>query len=99
LNYNFEWDPDKAQANYRKHRIFFETAATIFKDTKTLTIFDNTHSQREERWITIGISENGKILVVVHTFEEKDDVNFSIRIISARKATKMEIQQYQGELK
>ncbi|MBN2424002.1 MAG: BrnT family toxin [Calditrichaceae bacterium] len=97
MNYNFEWDPDKEKGNLRKHKVSFENAATIFTDPLALTLFDNDHSKFEDRWITMGISGNGNILVVIHTFKEINENNTIIRIISARKATKREIQQYQGE--
>ena len=55
MNYNFEWDPQKARLNHKKHGIRFEEAATIFRDPKALTIFDPDHSKIEDRWITMGI--------------------------------------------
>jgi uncharacterized DUF497 family protein len=97
LNYNFEWDPDKAKKNLSKHKISFELAATIFLDPNALSIHDYDHSESEDRWITMGISRNGNILTIVHTFKEMDDSNVSIRIISARKSTKNEIKQYEGK--
>jgi uncharacterized DUF497 family protein len=97
LNYNFEWDTDKAKKNVSKHKISFELAATIFLDPYALSIHDSDHSEIEDRWITMGISRNGNILTIVHTFNEMDDLNVSIRIISARKSTKNEIKQYQGK--
>jgi len=63
-----------------------------------LTLFDDVHSELQDRWITMGISGNGNILVVVHTFKDINENNTLIRIISARKATKREIRQYQGEV-
>ena len=97
MNYNFEWDPDKAKKNLSKHKISFELAATIFLDQNAISIHDSDHSKSEDRWITMGISRNGNILTIVHTFKEMDDLNVSIRIISARKSTKNEINQYQGK--
>lgn len=94
MNYNFEWDPGKAKSNLRKHKIYFENAATIFKDPLAISIFDQEHSNDEERWITMGIDRNGVLIVVAHTFEEIDEGNFILRIISARKATRKEIRQY-----
>jgi hypothetical protein len=96
LNLNFEWDPEKAQLNHNKHKVSFEVATTIFLDPNALTIYDDEHSDFEDRWITMGISRNGNILIVVHTFKEETDERASVRIISARKATKNEIKQYQG---
>jgi len=82
LNYNFEWDPIKASKNYSKHRISFELAATIFLDPNSITIFDFDHSQTEDRWITMGMSKNGTILTIIHTYNEIDESNINIRIIS-----------------
>ena len=97
MNYNFEWDPKKATINYSKHKISFELAATIFLDKNVITIFDSDHSETEDRWITMGLSKNGTILTIIHTYDEIDDSSISIRIISARKSTKNEIKQYQGK--
>ncbi len=97
MDYNFEWDPKKATINYSKHKISFELAATIFLDNNAITIFDSDHSETEDRWITMGLSKNGTILTIIHTYDEIDDSSISIRIISARKSTKNEIKQYQGK--
>jgi uncharacterized DUF497 family protein len=86
----FEWDDRKAQANKRKHEITFEEASTIFGDPLSITIPDPAHSISEDRFITIGTSVNNELIVVVHT--ERDD---TIRIISARKATKNGRRQYE----
>jgi len=86
----FEWDSKKAQANSRKHGITFEEASTIFGDPLSITIPDPAHSIGEDRFITIGTSVNNKLIVVVHT--DRDDI---IRIISARKAIRNEIRQYE----
>ena len=97
MNYNFEWNPDKAKKNLSKHKVSFELAATIFLDPNSLSIHDFDHSEAEDRWITMGISRNANILTIIHTFSEIDNSNLSIRIISARKSTKKEIKQYQGK--
>ncbi len=94
MQFNFEWDPDKAKLNRQKHKVSFELAATIFSDPTSLTIYDEEHSESEDRWITIGISQNGNLLVVIHAFNEIDNETSNIRIISARKATKPELKQY-----
>lgn len=94
INYNFEWDIDKAKLNISKHGVSFREAASVFKDTMALSMYDNSHSDQEERWITLGISENGRLLVVCHTFKQFSDENVNIRIYSSRKATKKEIKQY-----
>jgi len=98
MNYNFEWDPQKAMVNYRKHGVRFEEAATVFRDPKALTIFDPDHSEFEDRWITMGISNKGRLLIVCHTFKEMDENAVQIRIFSSRKATKRERKLYEGEL-
>ncbi len=87
---NFEWDPNKALGNVRRHQVPFEEAATIFDDPEFITVVDEAHSVDEERCITIGLSGIGRLLVVAHT--ERGD---AIRIISARKATKNEEKFYQ----
>ena len=98
LQYDFEWDPAKDRSNGRKHGVSFELAATVFLDPRALTIFDDTHSETEERWITLGISSNGRLLVVHHTFRRETASRATIRIISSRKATRNETMQY-GESK
>jgi len=98
VNYYFEWDPQKAVTNLKKHKVKFEKAATIFRDPRALTIFDDEHSQYEERWVTIGMDSSANLLVVVHTYQETDQNVSKIRIISAQKATKNEISQYMGGL-
>lgn len=95
-NYNFEWDPGKALDNSSKHGITFEEAATVFQDSKAISIFDPDHSENEERWITMGISGKGKLLIVIHTFREESEDVILIRIISSRKASKQEAKQYGG---
>ena len=94
MQYNFEWDPEKAKKNYRKHKVSFERAVQMFLDPNMLSIPDEEHSETEERWITIGVDGNGVPLVVVHTFKELNDETVLIRIISSRKATKVEQKQY-----
>ena len=94
MNYNFEWDPIKASENYRKHGLRFEQAATVFMDPKALSVYDTEHSDKEERWVTLGLSAGGPILIVHHTFEDINDNNIRIRIFSTRKAGKHQIEQY-----
>jgi hypothetical protein len=95
LLYNFEWNPDKAKQNIHNHKISFERAVSIFRDSYAISIFDDEHSQHEDRWITIGRDVSGILLVVSHTFREIDTLRCNIRIISARKATKSERKQYE----
>ena len=94
INYNFEWDPRKAHDNLGKHDVSFDEAATVFRDSKALSIFDPDHSEIEDRWITMGISEKGRLLIVIHTFREESNDTVTIRIISGRKATKQETKTY-----
>lgn len=89
----FEWDAKKDKANLQKHNVSFLEVCYIFADKYLLTVFDDEHSVHEERWITMGQSINGKILVVVHSYRGIKDSEI-IRIISARKATRKEEKQY-----
>jgi hypothetical protein len=83
----FEWDPAKARANTRKHGVAFEEAQTVFLDALALLIDDPDHSDDEARFVLLGLSAALRILVVVHACRSAPD---TIRIISARKATKAE---------
>ncbi len=89
----FEWDPDKEKTNRRKHRVSFIEACYVFADKYMLTLFDDEHSGEEERWISMGRLPNDKVLVVVHTYRKTKGVE-SVRIISARRATKHEEKKY-----
>jgi uncharacterized protein len=86
----FEWDPLKAERNRRKHGILFEEAVTIFADPFELTIYDPDHSLAEDRFVSIGISSAGRLLVVGYT-----DRASTIRIIFARRATPIETMDYE----
>lgn len=94
MDYDFEWDPNKARLNRRKHGVAFERAASVFRDPQAVSVFDDAHSGREDRWITLGLSASGGLLVVHHTVEEVNARRFRIRIFSSRKATKSETVQY-----
>jgi uncharacterized DUF497 family protein len=85
----YEWDTAKAAANVRKHGVSFEEAASVFLDPAAITFLD-PDSQEEDRGITIGRSGQGRILFVAHT--ERED---RLRIISARRATRQEQEQYE----
>lgn len=87
----FEWDNNKAQINIEKHGISFNEAATVFEDEEALLRDDPEHSEDEDRFILLGMSRVANILVVCHCYRGEDD---TIRIISARKATKNETKQY-----
>ena len=90
----FEWDTNKEKINIEKHGVSFEQASYVFTDPFALNKYDGKHSKIEDRWILLGKSLNKLILVVVHTFREKNNVEI-VRIISARKATKKEKTAYQ----
>ena len=92
----FDWDPAKAASNERKHNVSFNLAVTIFSNELVNSIFDEDHSQFEERWISMGMAEDGRILVVCHTNVEDDDNDEYVRIISARQATKKERRQFES---
>ena len=92
----FEWDPVKAATNLRKHRIEFDLAATVFEDPLSTSIRDEGRGRIEERWITMGEARNGQLLVVVHTDRRTHGGEFSVRIISARRATRNERRQYES---
>jgi len=87
----FEWDPDKAKANLKKHKVSFEEAVSVFSDERALVIPDPDHSVDEERFVLLGMSWSLRVLVVCHCFRENES---TIRIFSARKATKTESKRY-----
>ena len=72
----------------------FDEAAMLFRDSKALSIFDPDHSETEDRWVTMGISERGRRLLVIHTFREESEDTVMVRIIASRKATKQETKNY-----
>nr|WP_217358244.1 BrnT family toxin [Anabaena sp. UHCC 0187] len=86
----FEWHEEKAQENLKKHGISFEEAKTVFNDPLSITIADSQHSDDEERYIDIGLSSRGQLLIVVYTERQSN-----IRIISSRKATNAERKIYE----
>ena len=89
MSLTFEWDPEKASDNTLKHQVSFEEAATCFGDTLSRTIHDPEHSESEDRYVLLGMSARGRLLVVVHA--ERGD---NIRLISARLANRREIANY-----
>jgi uncharacterized protein len=78
----FEWDSQKSRLNFKKHKVSFEEASTVFGDPLSFTINDPIHSQNEERFVTLGLSKKNRLVVVVHL-----DYDNRIRMISARLAT------------
>ena len=87
----FEWDKNKNRINQRKHGISFEEASTVFYDEEALLRDDPDHSEEEDRFIILGLSNKTNLLVVCHCYRASETV---IRIISARKATKTESKFY-----
>lgn len=90
---NFEWDEKKAKSNIKKHGITFEEATTVLQDELSLTIHDIAHSITEERFVDIGLSSNGQVLVVIFYTERGNN----IRILSCRKATTQERKVYETQ--
>ena len=90
----FEWDPKKAAKNLRKHRVSFNEAATVFGDSLGTTVPDPDHSLAEDRYITVGMSSHGRLVIVAHT--ERGE---RIRLISARELTRAERKAYEEETK
>jgi uncharacterized DUF497 family protein len=88
----FEWDESKNRRNHRKHGIWFEEAQTVWADGHSVEFFDPQHSQAEDRYLRVGHSTRVRLLLVV--FCERLEGSL-IRIISARKATKKEVRQYE----
>ena len=92
----FEWSVAKARANISKHGVSFEEAQSIFYDDYAQQFFDDEHSEDEQRFILLGISNQSRILIVCHCERAGGEV---IRIISARKATRNERKYYEGPLR
>ena len=88
------WDKNKNEENIKKHKVSFEEAETVFYDPNGKIIHDPDHSDEEERFIILGLSKLLKLLVVCHCYREN---NATIRIITARKATKNETKNYRGK--
>jgi uncharacterized DUF497 family protein len=90
----FEWDPKKAAKNLRKHKISFAEAATVFGDPLGVTVRDPEHSSEEHRYITLGMSNRYRLVMVSHA-----DRGGGIRIISARAMTRAEREAYEEQIK
>jgi len=90
MNMKFEWDPRKAASNLKKHGVSFHEAASVLGDPFSITYHDPDHSITEHRFITVGMSQSGRVLMVAHT-----DRGDNIRIISARKTTRQERRYYE----
>ena len=91
--YNFEWNSKKEKINIRKHGVSFDEASTVFGDILSVTYPDPDHSIREERFVMIGLSSKQRIMVVSHLYHGE-----TIRIISARSATKRERRFYEHRI-
>ncbi len=83
--YIFDWDENKNRINQEKHGIDFDEASTVFFDERAILFDDPEHSENEERFILLGMSENANVCIVCHCYRESDT---AIRIISARKSDK-----------
>lgn len=92
MELSFTWDPRKDAANRRKHGVAFSEARTAFADVLSITIPDPAHSAGESRFILVGRSHRGRLLVVAHI-----ELGDEIRIISARPATRRERHDYEEE--
>ena len=90
--YYFDWDDKKDKKNQKKHGISFDEASTVFFDEKAILFDDPEHSDEEDRFLLIGMSNKANICLVCHCYRDDDDI---IRIISARKATKKEESRYE----
>lgn len=87
---DFEWDKNKAEANLSRHEVLFDEAITVFDDPLYIDFYDPDHSDEEERYIVIGKSQQHRILIVSYT-----ERNNKVRLISARKATRKEREDYE----
>ena len=88
----FDWDERKNKRNRAKHGVWFEEAQSVFDDPRGRLFQDPDHSEEEERFVLLGMSSAGRVLVVVHCYRENESL---LRIISARKATKKEVRSYE----
>ena len=97
FQHHVTWDPVKTRRNRGKHRVTFALAATVLDDPLALSVPDEDHSAKEERWLTLGQAANGMLLVVVHTYQEVGGDSARVRIISARREGKRERRQYESK--
>ena len=87
----FEWNPEKAEANRKKHGVTFEEARSVFYDDHAIEFYDDEHSEWEDRFLLLGLSANMRLLLICHCYRDSENV---IRVVSARKATKSESAHY-----
>jgi uncharacterized DUF497 family protein len=97
MRIDFDWDPGKAANNAAKHGITFQEAMAVFGDPLARSFLDPDQSAGEERWITLGETPAGNLLVVVHSWAEIDTDRSLVRIISARPPTRTEARQYRED--
>ena len=95
MDFIFEWDVNKARANFQKHKVGFEEAQSVFFDPFLVTFPDELHSEAEDRFISIGVSKSERVLLVIHTERKEANNSIAIRIISCRKATPSERKVYE----
>jgi uncharacterized DUF497 family protein len=88
---HFQWDESKAKSNEIKHQISFQEATSVFYDECAIEFYDDVHSKWEDRFLLLGVSDKLNLLLICHCYRENDE---TIRIISARKATKNESKHY-----
>ena len=91
----FDWDPDKNEINLKKHGVSFDEAETVFENERAVTIYDEDHSDDEDRFKIIGMSRKLRELTVCHCYRSGEEIT---RIISARRATKNESKLYERGL-
>ncbi len=89
----FDWDENKNLINIEKHGVSFDEAQTVFFDDNAIQYWDNEYFNKEQRFLMLGMSSRYRILLIVHCYREDDSV---VRIISARKATNKERNEYKG---
>ena len=92
MSYSFEWDPRKAVSNLKDHGVSFDEARTVFADILAMNMPDPDHSEGEERFLVIGMSEKSRLVVV--SYAERSP---RTRIISARLATRLERRKYEND--
>jgi uncharacterized protein len=95
MRFEFDWDPAKAESNRRKHGVAFEDAMGVFSDPLALSRLDDGSGEGEERWVPMGLNTAINLLLGVHTYIELSAEQAAIRIISVRRPTRREVQQYE----
>lgn len=95
FTFHFEWDSQKARTNQAKHGVSFRLAMSVLRDPLAITMYDEEHSDFEERWVTLGLAGNGQCLVVIHTVTQASQTDMLVRIISARLADRDEQRDYE----